>query len=92
MPGYRGLKIFTSLSLRFQDFQRRIPVIKHYDGICHLYYSRRRGPGTSSRASAAIQSIIKTQQSEPLAFYSRHALASPWLESAVLCYQGRKSE
>ncbi|CAD6881060.1 Transposase OrfAB, subunit B [Methylomonas albis] len=21
--GYRGLKIFTSLSLRFQDFQRR---------------------------------------------------------------------
>ena len=24
MPyGYRGLKIFTSLSLRFQDFQRR---------------------------------------------------------------------
>ena len=22
--GYRGLKIFTSLSLRFQDFQRRI--------------------------------------------------------------------
>ena len=27
MPyGYRGLKIFTSLSLRFQDFQRRIII------------------------------------------------------------------
>ena len=29
MPyGYRGLKIFTSLSLRFQDFQRWKPAIE----------------------------------------------------------------
>ena len=28
MPyGYRGLKIFTSLSLRFQDFQRRLIIV-----------------------------------------------------------------
>ncbi|WP_221895278.1 hypothetical protein [Bathymodiolus japonicus methanotrophic gill symbiont] len=25
--GYRGLKIFTSLKLRFQDFQRRLFVL-----------------------------------------------------------------
>jgi hypothetical protein len=31
MPyGYRGLKIFTSLSLRFQDFQRWKPAIKRF--------------------------------------------------------------
>ena len=40
-----------------------------------------------SEAFAAIQSIIKIQQSEPLPFYSEHTLASPWLESAVLRYQ-----
>ncbi|WP_221897837.1 hypothetical protein [Bathymodiolus japonicus methanotrophic gill symbiont] len=31
--GYRGLKIFTSLKLRFQDFQRQVTV-DFYTNIC----------------------------------------------------------
>ncbi|WP_221898515.1 hypothetical protein [Bathymodiolus japonicus methanotrophic gill symbiont] len=30
--GYRGLKIFTSLKLRFPDFQRLMPSGKHMIG------------------------------------------------------------
>ena len=103
----------------------RIPVIKHYDGICHLYLAEDADPEQAVElainskcqsiqvcnaletllvdkkcaehmlpllqaafdANTAIQSILKTRQSEPLPFYFEHALASPWLEPAVLCYQ-----
>ncbi|WP_221897276.1 hypothetical protein [Bathymodiolus japonicus methanotrophic gill symbiont] len=34
--GYRGLKIFTSLKLRFQDFQRMSPI---YAKILHAVRS-----------------------------------------------------
>ena len=40
--------------------------------------------------SSATQSIIKTQQSDLLPFYSEHTLASPGLESAILRYHGWK--
>jgi hypothetical protein len=30
--GYRGLKIFTSLALRFQDFQRTPPRLPKHHG------------------------------------------------------------
>ncbi|WP_221893693.1 hypothetical protein [Bathymodiolus japonicus methanotrophic gill symbiont] len=38
--GYRGLKIFTSLKLHFQDFQRKQQIISNKACICRKDFSK----------------------------------------------------
>ena len=64
--------------------QRQLFSLQKIDDLDH------QGNSQTIYQQAAIQSIIKTQQSEPLPFYSGHTLASPWLESAALRYQDGK--
>ncbi|WP_221898491.1 hypothetical protein [Bathymodiolus japonicus methanotrophic gill symbiont] len=61
--GYRGLKIFTSLKLRFQDFQRRQQQAQKRDRFVNPLFFQARISRISSYTIRAVQNAIITGMS-----------------------------